>query len=221
MRAAYHFAKSLLLSSVTFSFSVQANVINLKLMDQHQQPISQAVIEVLNSAEKTSNPDEVAIIDQVDKMFSPEQIIIQQGQAVDFPNSDNIRHHVYSFSSPKTFELKLYADKPEEPVLFDKPGIVVVGCNIHDSMIGYIYIAQHEKVVISSEQGLAKIETELAEPEISIWHRHTTGGAENRQTFKVEDLQQNETGEYVISLELAPPPPRDSFEDTFGATSHH
>ena len=57
------------------------------------------------------------------------------------PNRDNIRHHVYSFSPAKRFELPLYAGVPTQPVLFDKAGVVVLGCNIHDWMIGYIYVS--------------------------------------------------------------------------------
>jgi len=57
-----------------------------------------------------------------------------------FPNSDQIQHQVYSFSAPKTFKLSLYAGHKYPPVIFDRPGLVTLGCNIHDGMIGYIYV---------------------------------------------------------------------------------
>lgn len=211
---------SILLGSFTLALPAQAKVIQLKIIDQHQQPVSNAVVEIMNAAEIAGQPSDVAIIDQINKNFVPEQIIIQYGQAVDFPNSDNIRHHVYSFSEAKTFELKLYANKPEKPIIFETPGVVVVGCNIHDSMIGYIYVAQHQPFT-SSELGVAHIETNLASPQISIWHAYAVKGAESRETYEIGQLKQNDLGEFIVEMEVMPPPPRESFEDTFGATAHH
>jgi plastocyanin len=81
-----------------------------------------------------------AVMDQRNLQFSPEMLIVQTGTAVDFPNSDQTRHQVYSFSPAKTFQLSLYAGRAHPPVVFDRPGIVTLGCNIHDQMIGYIYV---------------------------------------------------------------------------------
>ena len=82
-----------------------------------------------------------ATMDQVDKEFVPRVMAIRVGTSVRFPNQDNTRHQVYSFSAAKKFELPLYAGKPASPVVFDKPGVVTLGCNIHDWMLGYIYVA--------------------------------------------------------------------------------
>lgn len=209
------------LATLTHALTARAESISLKIVDQQQRAVSSAVIEVLSSPESFGQVDSINVIDQIDKMFVPEQIVIQQGQAVDFPNSDNIRHHVYSFSEAKTFELKLYADKPEKPIQFEKPGVVVVGCNIHDSMIGYIYIAQHQTVVTSSDQGYAKFNATEQNARISVWHPYTTDGAESRQYFEIDQLEQNDKGEHIVQLDIAPPTPRESFEDTFGAPGHH
>ena len=81
-----------------------------------------------------------AVMDQIHMQFVPNILVIQTGSAVDFPNSDRIRHQVYSFSPAKKFELSLYAGHQYPPVLFDRAGLVIVGCNIHDTMIGYIYV---------------------------------------------------------------------------------
>jgi plastocyanin len=81
-----------------------------------------------------------AIIDQVNRRFVPRISVIQAGTSVSFPNSDNIRHSVYSFSPPKIFTLKLYSGVPASPVVFDKPGVVVLGCNIHDSMVAWVLV---------------------------------------------------------------------------------
>ena len=80
------------------------------------------------------------IIDQRDKQFIPYVTALQVGTSVWFANTDKIRHHVYSFSPAKKFELPLYAGVPAEPVVFDQPGFVTLGCNIHDWMIAYVAV---------------------------------------------------------------------------------
>ena len=90
------------LAALSQALTARAESITLKIVDQQQQAVSSAVIEVLSSPESFGQVDSINVIDQIDKMFVPEQIVIQQGQSVDFPNSDNIRHHVYSFSEAKT-----------------------------------------------------------------------------------------------------------------------
>jgi plastocyanin len=81
-----------------------------------------------------------AIMDQQHMQFVPRILVIQTGTAVDFPNSDQIQHQVYSFSAAKSFKLSLYAGHKYPPIVFDRPGLVTLGCNIHDGMIGYIYV---------------------------------------------------------------------------------
>jgi plastocyanin len=83
-----------------------------------------------------------ATIEQRGTEFIPYVTVVQTGAAVDFPNNDTVRHHVYSFSQPKRFEIKLYAGKPGQPITFDKPGEVVIGCNIHDWMEAYVLVVE-------------------------------------------------------------------------------
>jgi len=79
-------------------------------------------------------------IDQVNKEFVPRVSIVQAGTEIFFPNSDNIRHSIYSFSAAKTFTTKLYSGREAAPVLFDRAGLVVLGCNIHDKMVAWVLI---------------------------------------------------------------------------------
>lgn len=81
-----------------------------------------------------------AVMDQKNRMFVPHILPIQVGTTVSFPNSDDIRHQVYSFSPAKTFQLPLYKGTPGAPIVFDQPGIVALGCNIHDRMSAYIVV---------------------------------------------------------------------------------
>ncbi|MGZ5766445.1 MAG: methylamine utilization protein, partial [Caldimonas sp.] len=77
-------------------------------------------------------------IAQAQRQFSPQVTVVTVGTPITFPNLDTVRHHVYSFSPAKTFELKLYAGVPAAPVVFDKPGVAVLGCNIHDHMVAWV-----------------------------------------------------------------------------------
>ena len=81
-----------------------------------------------------------AVIDQQHRAFVPQVLAVAVGTSVDFPNNDSVSHEVYSFSPAKHFQLPLYKGEPHAPVLFDRPGLVVLGCNIHDQMVGYIYV---------------------------------------------------------------------------------
>jgi plastocyanin len=81
-----------------------------------------------------------AVMDQRDQAFVPRVLVVSVGSRVEFPNNDSVSHQVYSFSPAKRFQLPLYKGEIHPPVTFDQPGLVVVGCNIHDSMVGYIYV---------------------------------------------------------------------------------
>lgn len=80
-------------------------------------------------------------IAQQGRRFLPAVTVVPVGSKVQFPNQDTVRHHLYSFSPAKKFELKLYVGRPENPVEFDRPGLVVLGCNIHDNMVGWVVVA--------------------------------------------------------------------------------
>ena len=80
------------------------------------------------------------VVDQVDLMFTPDLTVVPLGSSVRFPNSDKVSHQVYSFSPAKRFQLPLYRGTPYAPTVFDKPGVVTLGCNIHDDMIAYLVV---------------------------------------------------------------------------------
>jgi plastocyanin len=111
------------------------------------------------------------VMDQRNLMFVPGALVVQTGTAVDFPNSDQVRHEVYSFSSAKTFQLALYAGKAHAPVLFDKPGLVTLGCNIHDSMLGYIYVTDSPWYGRTGTEGTLQLhDLPPGEYTVRLWH---------------------------------------------------
>ena len=116
-----------------------------------------------------------AVMDQTNKQFVPEVLVVRKGTLVAFPNSDSIAHQVYSFSPAKRFELPLYRGRAHPPVLFDQPGIVVLGCNIHDRMAGYIYVTASPYFGKTDAMGRAQF-TQLpaGNYKVTIWSPYFT-----------------------------------------------
>ncbi len=105
-----------------------------------------------------AGPVAAATMDQLDLEFVPRLLVVQRGAEVDFPNNDTVSHHVYSFSVPKAFVLPLYKGQEHRPVRFDQPGIVVLGCNIHDRMLAYILVVDTPYFAISDLSGQAIVD---------------------------------------------------------------
>lgn len=168
------------------------------VVDQQGIPIPNAVVESPGTA-VTQAPTEVAIIDQINKRFVPMVIAVQKGQSVNFPNNDNIRHHVYSFSAIKQFSTELYADVPVAPVTFDQSGIAVLGCNIHDSMIGYIYVSDWQNVAATDESGLIRFSQNAIPEQIVVWHPWSND-PDNRRVVSTEAVSEGGTLEVKLNI---------------------
>lgn len=112
-----------------------------------------------------------AAIAQKNKTFIPLVTVIQAGSSIIFPNKDSVRHHVYSFSPAKTFELKLYSGVPSTPVVFDKAGTVVLGCNIHDQMLAFVYVVDTPYFAKTDASGKVKIgDVPNGDYLLKVWH---------------------------------------------------
>lgn len=115
--------------------------LSIQALKKDGQPLAGAVITVESEGRPLPAPEPVhAVVDQIHLAFVPDVIVIPVGSSVSFPNSDAVSHQVYSFSSARRFQLPLYRGKPYPPVVFDRPGIVTLGCNIHDSMLAYVVV---------------------------------------------------------------------------------
>jgi plastocyanin len=146
-----------------------------------------------------------AMVEQRNKTFIPLVSVVQVGTLVHFPNRDEIRHHVYSFSPAKRFEIKLYAGTPVEPEPFDKAGEVVLGCNIHDHMIAYIYVVESPWFAKSDKGGVARIEgLPAGEYDVHAWHY----AQDARPLPAGVKLRAEETGTAAFSVGRRPMPPR-------------
>ena len=120
--------------------SAQAASLEVEVLDGSGSPIPDAVVYAIAEGRRPPPPTRTAVLDQKNRMFVPHVLAIQTGTSVKFPNSDNVRHQVYSFSPAKRFQLPLYEGTPAAPIVFDKPGVVTLGCNIHDRMNAYVVV---------------------------------------------------------------------------------
>lgn len=138
-----------------FACIASAANVDIEVNDRAGHPLGETVItleSVEAEAARAAAPTS-AVVDQIHQQFVPGVIAVRTGTAISFPNSDTVSHQVYSFSPAKRFELGLYRGVPRDPVVFDKPGIVVLGCNIHDNMIGYVYVTDAQYFGTTTDSG--------------------------------------------------------------------
>lgn len=131
----------------------------------------------------------IVVMDQRNLMFVPDVLVVQTGTAVDFPNSDQVRHQVYSFSPAKPFQLALYAGRAHAPIVFDHAGLVTLGCNIHDSMVGYIWVTDSPWFGRTGANGTLQLHDVAAgDYTVRIWHsRLSETGPQLETRVHVED----------------------------------
>ena len=153
--------------------SMAASAYEVRVVDQNGNPLADIVVTDAKglTREPTTTPPQGAApkvsINQIDKQFVPNVLVIQRGTQVDFPNNDTVLHHIYSFSKAKSFEVPLYKGALPSPIKFDEPGLVVLGCNIHDQMIGHILVVDSENFAHSDNDGRVSLE---GTPEsIALW----------------------------------------------------
>ncbi len=165
-----------------------AGSLTVKVTGQKGAPVHGAVVYVVPGSAPVPPPSTTpTVVDQVDKTFVPHVVALQAGSYVNFPNRDNIRHHVYSFSEPKKFEIPLYEGIPANPVQFNNPGVVALGCNIHDWMSGFIVVTETPWFAITGEDGTAVLDNlPDGEHTVEIWHETLKGKPETtRQKVSV------------------------------------
>jgi len=156
-------------------------------------PLEDVVVEVLLPEDQQAAYTSAGefSVDQIEKEFVANVTVVTRGSSVGFPNSDDILHHVYSFSPAKIFELPLYGSGQnlDYQQIFDVAGVVEIGCNIHDWMLGYIYVAQSNLAVKTDGQGQALISgIPAGSYTVRLWHARAPADApELLQTLVFDD----------------------------------
>lgn len=159
--------------------AAQAATLQVTVTDDKGRPVPQAVV-FLESPEAARAARPLASVEmaQKDKSFVPETLVVTRGTSVQFPNRDTVRHHVYSFSPAKRFELKLYIGTPASPVVFDQAGVVVLGCNIHDEMIGWIAVVDTPHFGSTGANGQVQLrDVPEGNYRLRVWHSGMAVGA--------------------------------------------
>lgn len=140
--------------------------------DSSGNPLSNAVVSLLpDKAIPIEDPLPIATMAQRDTKFNPHILAVPVGTVVKFPNEDDFRHHIYSFSKAEPFEIRLYGGDEEKKIKFDTAGVVALGCNIHDSMLAYIYVADTPYVGKTDKNGQITFQTTATGTySVTLWH---------------------------------------------------
>jgi plastocyanin len=197
----------------------QCAELRILVNDRHGKGVADAVVVATpldsKSALRAKPPQDA--VDQVDKQFVPYVKPVFVGSKVRFPNSDHIRHQVYSFSTAKKFELPLYGGTDAPPVVFDKPGVVVLGCNIHDWMVGYIYVSETPFFAKTAAAGTAAIDDlPPGEYTVRLWHPRMEPGEETTTRRVTVNGDGPASVKWEVSLKPNLPVPRISGAATPG-----
>ena len=152
--------------------ATQAANVNVTFSDAAGNPLNDAVVMLEPvGARLPVKPLQGAQIVQHDLQFSPAVSVVTVGTPVLFPNQDTVKHHVYSYSPAKTFQIKLYAGVPHTPIVFDKPGVAVLGCNIHDGMIAWVVVTDTPLWARSAATGHAHVaDVPPGNYQMHVWH---------------------------------------------------
>lgn len=185
---------------------VSAQGIILRLLDADGAPLPDAVMELLSDTAVASSSTGMrdAQIDQVDKEFIPTVTTIVVGGSASFPNSDDILHHVYSFSRAKTFDTPLYGSGASSQYreMFDVPGVVEIGCNIHDWMLATIYVGESDLMAISNDAGVASLANiPPGQYRMRVWHSRLDAPQNSVEQELV--IEAGRTEQLELTLELA------------------
>ena len=175
------------------SAAAQAVPWTIQVKDAAGKPLADAVVAVIVRGKPAKATGARAEMGQKDRQFAPQLLVVQTGTLVNFPNFDTVRHHVYSFSPIKVFEIKLYAGTPSDPVLFDKPGVATLGCNIHDRMSGHIIVVDTPVFTRTDASGSARLELPPGDHLLQVWHAQMKSPQLQGQALVVGDAAGNST----------------------------
>jgi len=187
--------------------ATRAASIEVQVRDAAGNPLGDSAIYAVPASGGTEARNGRAAIEQVDREFVPYVTAIQVGTTVTFPNRDPILHHVYSFSPAKPFEIKLYTGKSPSEVVFDKSGVVTLGCNIHDWMVGYVVIVPTPHFGKTDATGNVRLrDLPAGAYEVRAWH------PQQRAAAQAQSLVLDATGTARTSFEIDSPSRKPRFK---------
>ena len=180
-----------------------AGDLEVTVKDTGGSPVQNAIAYATPASGKVPAAGESVTITVVQKnmKYHPLVSAIRVGTSVSFPNKDTVSHHVYSFSKAKKFEIPLYKGNPPNPIIFDKPGVVTLGCNIHDWMRAYVFVLDTPYYSASGKDGKATLSgLPGGDYKVKVWHPRI-----KRSSAKVsQDAAVNGSGQAAFSIKMKP-----------------
>jgi hypothetical protein len=158
---------------LTGTIAAEGSRVRVEIKDPAGKAVADAVASLtpLDRAPLLTPPAEPAIIMQEGEEFSPYVTAVVVGSQVRFPNRDSVAHHVFSQSKAKSFEIPRYRGEPKELILFDKPGVVALGCNLHDWMLAYVVVVATPHFGKSRDDGIVALPSLVAgRYRLEVWH---------------------------------------------------
>jgi plastocyanin len=120
---------------------------------------------------KASPVPRKVLIEQHHMTFIPKVTTIPVGSTVEFTNHDKIYHNVFSKSAAKTFNIGTYAAGKPKDVVFDKPGVVDILCNVHPEMAAFVVVTENNAATVSDKSGAFTItDVPAGTYEVGVWH---------------------------------------------------
>jgi len=174
--------------------------VNVQTPDGRAVPNAVVTVRLLDGPARHPAPIH-AVMDQMNRAFTPDLLVIPVGSTVEFPNSDAVSHQIYSFSPAKRFQLPLYRGKPYPPVHFEQTGVVTLGCNIHDEMLAYLVVTDAAWYGRTTAAGTWSTELPHGHYRVALWHpRLRESEAELERELTV-----GETDRAELTLRLSKP----------------
>lgn len=194
-------------AAVLLAGQAAAADLTVTIRDAKGKPVPDAVITAYPGGKPPAGPLKMAgpyRVVQQGLQFSPFVSVVPAGATVAFPNLDSVMHHVYSFSAPHPFEIKLYGKDESRTQTFDKPGVIALGCNIHDQMIAFIKVVDTPYAAKAGADGVARL-TGLPDGStvVHIWHPYM----KTKTGEVVQTLSLGGSSAQSVSIDLRPPPP--------------
>jgi plastocyanin len=188
-----------------------AAVVSVRVIDTSGHPVRDAVVTLYPTgpAARPARAGGHYVVAQQNLQFRPFLTVVPVGADVTFPNLDPTKHHVYSFSAAKKFELKLFAKDQSRTVHFDKAGVVALGCNIHDQMSAFIFVTDTAWTARTNAQGVAAFaDAPNVSARVAVWHPYlrAPGG-------QVEEQLAASQRSASFQVRLRPPPPAMAMTD--------
>ena len=180
-----------------------ALAVDVVVTDARGQPVADAVVTAVPAAGTSVAPPPASapathVIDQKNETFIPYIEVFRPGDKVVFHNSDRTRHHAYSFAPARQFEFVLGPGESSPPLRLDQPGVIAVGCNIHDQMITYFYVTDAPYVARSGADGRARLDLPPAGFDVRVWYpRQRPGSPDNAQSVGAD------TGRNALAFHLS------------------